>query len=128
MLENVNERAVRYIFNERSTPYEKLLEKLGMTTLLNQRLAKIVCSVFKALNNPEAPRTITDLLTERSTTYNLRGHNILQQPKVNTSTYGLRSWRHLAPKLWNNLPDSIRTLNTYKTFKTHLRKLDLTGI
>ena len=35
MLEKVNELAVRFIFNDRSTSYRELLEKLNLTTLLN---------------------------------------------------------------------------------------------
>ena len=37
MLEKVNERAVRFIFNDRSTPYRELLKKLGLTTLLRTK-------------------------------------------------------------------------------------------
>ena len=37
-------------------------------------------------------------------------------PKVNTSTYGLKSWRHQAAKLWNSLPDTARTAENYEMF------------
>ena len=128
MLEKVNERAIRFIFNDRSEPYRELLEKLGLPTLLNQRLLKIVCTVLKTINRPESPRSIHDLINRRNTTYSLRGQDMLQQPKVNTTTYGLRSWRHSASKLWNKLPNRLKALDTYSTFKTQLKKLDLTGI
>ena len=59
MLEKLNERAVRFIFNDRSTPYRELLEKRGLMTLLNQRLLKIVSTVYKTLNRLESPAFTT---------------------------------------------------------------------
>ena len=57
-----------------------------------------------------------------------RGSNITVLPKVNTTTYGLKSWRYPAAKLWNSMPDPIRRLGNYKSFKKKLRKLNLSGI
>ena len=37
-------------------------------------------------------------------------------PKVNTTTYGLKSWRYQAAKLWNPLPDTARTAENYEMF------------
>ena len=49
-------------------------------------------------------------------------------PKVNTTSYGLKSWRYSAAILWNSMPDPIRSLDNYKSFKKQLRKLNLIGI
>ena len=45
---------------------------------------------------------------ERSTNYNVKGKHILELPKLNTTTYGLKSWRYTAAKIWNSLPDHFR--------------------
>ena len=37
-------------------------------------------------------------------------------PKVNTTTYGLKSWRYQAVKLWNSLPDTARTAENHGMF------------
>ena len=50
----------------------------------------------------------TELLLRRSTTYNLRGTDFLNSPKVNSTKHGLRSWRYLAPKMWNTLPETLK--------------------
>lgn len=42
-----------------------------------------------------------DCLLRRSKTYNLICKDILTLPKVNSTKHGLRSWRYLAPKIWN---------------------------
>ena len=66
-----------------------------------------------------------ELLHERSTNYNLRGKHILELPKVNTTTYGLKSWRYTAAKIWNALPDQFRAANKIGTFITKNMKSKL---
>ena len=127
-LEKVNERALRFVFNEKQRPYSELLNKIGLPSLENQRLAKIVCTVFNAINNEHAPKCIKELIVLRNNKYNLRGSDILKRPKASTTTYGLESWRFTAPKLWNSLPDSSRTVQTYKAFKNSIRIQDLAGL
>ena len=45
-LEKVNERALRFVFNEKPTHYQELLNKIGLPSLTNKTLAKIVCMVY----------------------------------------------------------------------------------
>ena len=115
-----------FVFAQR--PCSELLNKIGLPSLENQRLAKIVCTVFNAINNDHAPKSIKELIGLRNNKYNQRGSDILKRPKTSTTTYGLNSWRFAAPKLWNSLPDSSRTVQTYKAFKNSIRTLDLAGL
>ena len=97
-------------------------------TLLAPSCSFSSCSVFKTLHNPDSPKCNQDLLTLRKSTYNLRGSNITVLPKLNTTTYGLKSWRYSAVKPWNSMPDPIIRLDNYKSFKKQLRKVNLIGI
>ena len=127
-LERVNGRALRLIFNEKQMSYCELLDKIGLPSIANQRLAKIVCTFFKAIYSDHAPRSIKELFEHRKSHYDLRGNDILKLPKANTATYGLKSLRFMAPKLWNSIPDSSRTIRSFKVFKNKIRKLDLSGL
>ena len=40
---------------------------------------------------------------------------------VLTKTYGERTFAHAAPIMWNNLPDSLRSLNSMEHFKSALK-------
>ena len=68
----------------------------------------MAAGVYKAIHGYKVPRGTGELLHERSTNYNLRGKLILELPKVNTTTYGLKSWRYTAAKIWNALLDQFR--------------------
>jgi len=78
--------------------------------------------VYKAIHGYKVPRGIGELLHERSTNYNLRGKHFLELLKVNTTTYGLKSLRYTAAKIWNALPDQFRAANKIGTFKNLMSK------
>lgn len=48
------------------THYQELRNKIGSPLLANQRLAKIVCTLFKAIYYDRAPKRIKALLDFRS--------------------------------------------------------------
>ena len=68
------------------------------------------------------------MMSVRCSTYNLRGTTILDLPKVKSTTFGLRSWRYAASKLWKAIPDESRKIQTYAAFKNNLKTLDLTEL
>ena len=85
-------------------------------------------SVYKAMHGYKVPRGIGELLHKRSTNYNNLGRkHILGLPKINTTTYGLKSWRYTAAKIWNALPDQFRAANIIGTFKNLMSKLDFSN-
>ena len=127
-LKKISERALRFVTSNKSTTYETLLKQLNLkSSPLNQRIVKMATGVYKAIHGYKVPRGIGELLYERSSNYNLRGKHILELPKVNTTTYGLKSWRYTAAKIWNALPDQFRAANKIGTFKNLMSKFDFSN-
>ena len=127
-LEKVNERALRFVVNEKQTSHCELLDTRLTITCKAAPRKKIVCTVFKAINSDHAPKSIKELIPHRNSYYDLRGNDILKLPRANTTTYGLKSWRFTALKLWNSIPDFFRTIRSFKVVKNIIRKLDLSGL
>ena len=124
-LEKVNERALRFVFKDKNSSYKPLLNKLGTLSLNEQRLIKIASTVFKMLNYEDnILTTLNELIQRRTATYNLRGKDILTLPRINSTRQGLKSWRYLAPKIWNALPDITRHEVGLNNFKKHLMKIE----
>ena len=71
-LEKINERALRFVTRDKSTTYETLLKQLNLLSPLNQRIVKMVTSVYRAIHGYKVPRGIGELLHKRSTNYNIR--------------------------------------------------------
>ena len=59
-LEKGNERAVRFVFRDKHITHEERLKLLGRRTLMEQRLSKILCSVFKLVNNKTNPESLNE--------------------------------------------------------------------
>ena len=86
---------------------------------------KIICLVHKCIHN-QAPDYLKDLLislpvrriglrSERSNTCNLT------IPKVKRETFAARAFSVKGPILWNWLPNSIKTIEDFKSFKKQLK-------
>uniref|UniRef100_A0A8C2JFA8 Reverse transcriptase domain-containing protein n=1 Tax=Cyprinus carpio TaxID=7962 RepID=A0A8C2JFA8_CYPCA len=83
---------------------------------------KILLLTYKALNGL-APAYLTSLLPRYNPSRSLRSQNagLLIVPRIAKSTKGGRAFSHLAPKLWNSLPDNVRGSDTLSLFKSRLK-------
>ena len=101
-LEKVQERALRFINNDYSSSLKKLLSQTKTEPLQVKRLKLMACEVFKKVNKL-SPEYIQDMISIKTSTYNFRGERKADIPRVNTTRYGLRSFRSEAPRIWNSL-------------------------
>ena len=72
-----------------------------------------------------APLYITELVSYRTCSRTLRSiatdQKLLAVPKSRLKTYGDKAFSVAAPKLWNELPLDLRSLDTINLFKKHLK-------
>ena len=122
-IEKVNERALRYIFKDKSASYQDLLERIELPSLETRRIQDILLTINNSISD-KAPPAVRDLITLRSSKYNLRHDYILSLPKVNTTKYGLKSWRYFAAKKWNELANDIRIKAGTNEVKNKIRLLN----
>ena len=85
---------------------------------------KVASLVFKCLNN-QAPPYLSGLLTEKKPSdINLRSNfdNLrLIVPKTKHKTFADRSFSVYGPKIWNDIPYSIRASKNLNSFKKSLK-------
>ena len=67
------------------------------------------------------PAVLTEFFTTKEISYDLRIKNLLQIPKVKTSSYGQSSLSFRGSILWNTLSDNIKSAQNIKGFKTMIR-------
>ena len=68
---------------------------------------------------------ICDLFVVRNNVKCLRGTNKLVVPRKKTLTFGLKSTTFIGAKVWNSLPDKLRSTKILKEFKKAVRELHL---
>ena len=112
----MNERCLRFVFNDFHNTYEKLLAYINQPCSQDRRIHDVLTLTYHGLNG-NTPVYIKNLLNERDTSYNQRGQHLLNVPRVNTTNYGLHPFHYSACKHWNSLPNSVRTAPTTNAFK-----------
>ena len=110
----MNERALRYVYNDFSSEYDRLTN--------NRRCQDMLIIVLKALTN-RWPAYIKSLFKLSDNVKNLRGVNKLLLPKVKTTWHGLKSTVYPASKAWNSFLDELRSMSNIKLFRQEVRKI-----
>jgi hypothetical protein len=81
----------------------------------------ILVLTFRAMHNL-APEYITDMIVEYTPSRHLRsaGSRLLDA-RHNLEHYGRRGFSVMAPRLWNDLLDSLRHIDSFELFKSDLK-------
>ena len=128
-LQKIQNNTARLIFRlKRSAHITPMLKQLHWLPVSQRIVFKILLLVYKSINE-NGPSYLTDLLHPyQQEHYNLRSTNqhLLIQTKANKN-YGDRAFCVCGPKLWRDLPLSIRECDNAEAFKstlkTHLFKI-----
>ena len=115
-LERLQERGLRFVYNDYVSSYTDLLFRAGLPTLELGRLRNIATEMYKAING-HSPSYICNLIKERNSQYDFRQSQNVQIPRPNTTKYGKQSFRYFGSHLWNNLPIHIKQSNDVNSFK-----------
>jgi hypothetical protein len=103
-IEKIQERVLRFVYQDYEESYENLLIKAKMPTQHIRRIRTMALEAFK-ISSGLAPPVLSNLV---------RYTNLLQIPQVKSSRYGKSSFRYAAPVLWNSLPDNCSNFNEFK--------------
>ena len=106
---------------KRSDHISPVLRKLHWLPIKQRIAFKIASLTFKTLQN-KIPSYLNDLLHCHNPSRSLRSSNqlLLVIPRMDSEN-GRRSFSFAAPSVWNSLPLSIRSLNTFSTFRSALK-------
>jgi hypothetical protein len=99
-----------------------ILQSLHWLPVPFRVMYKILLLTFKALNNL-APDYLSEMVCIQQHQRKLRSNNerLLQIPRTRTVTYGDRAFSFAAPKLWNDLPTHLRSIDSIDVFKSNLK-------
>ena len=118
-IEKIQERALRILYNDSTSDYNRLLNKSSKASMEVKRLRILALEIFKTLNhlNPEYMKEIfykTTNLTHRP--FNIKVN------QNNTTKYDNKSLRSLRPHIWNSHPKQIKKETGYNKFKNYIDK------
>ena len=116
--ENIQKRALRFLFNDHESTYGQLLDKSKKPTLEVRKLRMLATEIFKTLNDLNPPY-MKEIFTQN--TIRIPERKKLLVKSTHTKKYGTDSLRHLGPKIWNSLPQDIRDSTSLFIFKSQIK-------
>ena len=104
-IDNLQKRAIRFLYDDFKASYEHLLSKGGKSKMNVRRLRAFCVEIYKTLNDLN-PSFINDIFKIKRNNREIRDKYKLNLdiPKWNQGTFGYKSLKVLGPKIWNNLP------------------------
>ena len=121
-LQVLQNRAARLLtFTKNTSHISPVLRSLHWLPVKKRIAFKILLLVYRTLNK-SAPTYLQDILSPYNPSRTLRSSssNKLQTPRVKHS-WGERTFSYLGPKLWNELPSSLRKSSSLDKFKSSLK-------
>ena len=127
-MQSIQNQAAKVVLQKRKfDSASSCLKELHWLPIVKRIQFKVLCLVYKCIHN-HAPAYLKQLIQFRKSTYNTRSscNPPLSLPRTHTS-FGSRAFCSIGPKLWNDLPDSVKSNSSFTSFKrnlkTHLFKL-----
>ena len=121
-LENVHIPAARFIHKlHPSIPKTDVLQIVNWKLIGYMYKRRLACLTHQALYDKEQPADIQDIITIQSTTGNMRDNLklVIHRPKIE---YRRKTLKHRAAITWNTVPESLKRVENYSTFKQYLTR------
>ena len=82
-LEKVQERALRFVYEDYNSSYEEILQKAKVPSLQIRRMRTMALKTYKIINKL-APVCLHDLVHMKNSKYSFGYNNILEIPQIHT--------------------------------------------
>ena len=119
-LETIKKRALRFVLDDYASDYYDLLKKADVPGMKIMALRFLAIEVYKCINGLN-PKYLNDLFIVKKRKYNLRDDSVIDRNKVQTTNYGLKSFKDYGAKIWNVLPDCCKGAVSLDEFKVLIK-------
>ena len=121
-INNHYERALRIVYKDDDSSFKELLVNDGSCTIHHYNLKLLAVEMYKVKNNL-SPEFMQDVFPERNIErYNLRKQFNFQITWTKTVTYGTESIQYLVSKIWNLIPNDLKSATNLSIFKANIKK------
>ena len=112
-INRIHERALRIVYDDNVSTFEDLLVNSGS-------IQNIAIEVYKALHNLSSV-LMSDLFSFKNTMYNIRGGGKLKMSNIKTTNYGSETISYLGPKVWDLVPNEIKSISSLDVFERKIK-------
>ena len=117
----IHERALTITFNDKLSTFQELLDKDNSLTIHHRNIRALAIEISKVLHG-YSPTILNEVFVPSHCKYSFRKNNSLERRRVSTVRYGTESLSFLGAKIWDIVPDYIKSSETMSAFKTKIKK------
>ena len=121
-IKHLHERCLRLTYCDKTSSYEKLLEKDGSVSIHHRNIQSLAIEMYKVKNKIAPIITANIFCPMPENHYNLRNQNDFEIPFVRTVYHGTESISCLGPKIWNIVPPEFKQNKSLNSFKKIIRE------
>ena len=122
-IERIQERALRFLYNDHKSSYDDLLIRSKKCTMQVARQRTLCIEIFKTIKNLNLP-FMQSIFCSRTSKNPSRNPNNLSHFRPNQVTFGSKSLKAIGPQIWNCLPNELKSADNLNSFKHMIKQWD----
>ena len=116
------ERCLRIVYNNNTSTYKELLETDNFVSVHFRNVQALAIELYKVVNG-FSPVIMKDVFPlNENLCYNTRNKRTLNSRNIRTVHFGSETLSHLAPKIWELVPEEIKKLESVASFKNAIKE------
>ena len=121
-ISKLQERCLRIDCNNNTSTYEELLETDNSVSVHFQNVQALAIELYKVVNgfSPDIMKYVFPL--NINSFYNTRNKRTFYSRHIRTVHFESETLSHLAPKIWELVPEEIKKLEFVASFKNAIKK------
>ena len=119
-INQLHERCLRLIYNDKISSFKELLERDGSVAIHNRDLQILATEMFTVYNNI-APPIFTEIFNKRNRNYQLCHTSHFLVPLYRSVYNGTESLSFLGPKIWDIVPIELKEVKNVSAFKLGIK-------
>ena len=126
-INRLQERALRIVYNDKSSTFYQLLEKDKSVTIHTRNLQYLATEIFE-VKIGISPIIMTEIFKFcDNNTQNLRSGQVLERSHNRTNNFGVESISNLGAKIWALVLENLRQSTSLNSFKRGIKKWNLSN-
>ena len=109
-------------YSNNTSSYEELLETDNSFSLHHRNMQILATKLYKIVNGL-SPNIMKDVISSNNNlSYSTRNRRTFHSRPIRSIIYGSETLSHLAPKIWELVPNHMKSLQSIAFFKSAIKK------
>ena len=119
-MNKIYERSLRLLLKNYKDDFQDLLRSSGDISIHQICINSLLTEVYKYIHGL-SPEIINEVFSTKANIYNKRQFNVFETHMPNSNRYGLNLVLYKANKLWNLLPENLKSSPSLTLFKNEIK-------